>query len=62
MVNVLEIEDLFDVYHHNDLDMNSKKTKADKDIYLTIIKKIFMKSKKNSYVHNWSNVSYQVQY
>lgn len=34
MDNVLVIEHLFHVYYHNDLDMNSKVTKKDKDIFL----------------------------
>jgi len=34
MVNVVEIENLFDVDFHNDLDMNSMKTKEDKDMDL----------------------------
>jgi hypothetical protein len=34
MVNVVEIENLFDADFHNDLDMNSMKTKEDKDMDL----------------------------
>jgi len=41
MVNVLDIDDHFHVYYHNDLDINSKMTKNDKYIYLRFTKKIF---------------------
>jgi hypothetical protein len=36
MVNVVDIEDLFDVDYHNDLDINSRETKNDKYIYLRL--------------------------
>ncbi len=44
MVNVVDIEDLFDVDYHNDLDINSRETKNDKDIYLRLENKVYIKS------------------
>jgi hypothetical protein len=67
MVNVVDIEDLFDVDYHNDLDINSRETKNDKDIYLRLENKVYIKSNKRKserifYVDNLLNFSYQVQY
>jgi len=67
MVNVVDIEDLFDVDYHNDLDINSRETKDDRDIYLRLENKVYIKSNKRKserifYVDNLLNFSYQVQY
>jgi len=55
MVNVLDIEHLFDVDYHNDLDINSKETKDDKYIFLRLENKIYIKSntKKKRKVKNF---------
>ncbi len=50
MVNVVEIENLFDVDFHNDLDMNSMKTKEDKDMDLRFQIK-FLWNKKIDFLH-----------
>lgn len=63
MVNVVEIENLFDLDFHNHLDINSKKTTDDKDIGLKFLNQFLMKSKNSiSYIDNRSTFSYQVQY